>query len=86
MKKKYISENAVIVGSKEGNLFPVGFKYRIAGSIYKIVDAFRQDNTEMRELKKDDGTVEIVMVSTLKKDVKDISFTILEDPNKDKEN
>ena len=82
MKKKNVSENVVIIGSREGKLFPVGFKYSIAGSIYEIVDAFRQDNTEMRELRKDDGTVEIAMISTLKKDVKDPSFNIINDPAK----
>ena len=76
------SDKVVVVSSDQRELFPVGMKYFISGSIYEVVDAFRQDNTEMREVKQDNGTVEIVMVSTLIKDSKDPTFKVIKDLKK----
>ena len=70
--KKISSNNVEVI--KTGSNFSVGTKFNRDGLMWTVREAFVQDNTEMRRVIAQDGTEEILMLATLRKDEKDVEF------------
>ena len=76
MKKIMISDVPVIIGnsSKNEQLFPPGFRYRMGNLIYTVRrDCTQESTSPMREVSLSDGATEIIPVESIIKDIKEIS-------------
>lgn len=73
-KKIKLGEIKVVGKTKQ---FPEGTKFVLAGRQGTIVASEEADNTEMRTIRYDDGTEEIVMLSTLIRDSQGKDFALV---------
>ena len=77
MKKTFDSKNEVVIlsdadGGKD--LFPVNYKYIMGATIYRVIKAYKADNTEMRTLVTSEGITQEVTIATIKKDKEEPGF------------
>ena len=83
-KKLKSGGGLIALGSgDQSGIFKTGFKFILGRTIYTVTKAFKEDNTEMRELRTDENDIEIVTVATLLRDAQARDFTVME--NKDQE-
>jgi hypothetical protein len=65
--------------NKESVMFPEGTKFVYDGKLGIVVAEEQADNAEMRRIRYDDGTEEVVMLSTLVKDSESKAFQIIKE-------
>ena len=79
--KKTFSTNAPIIlgSSKAEELFPPGFRYRIAGTIYTVkADVTQEAASPMREVIRSDGSIEIIPIESIMKDLKEPDCEVMD--------
>jgi hypothetical protein len=81
MKKQMISSEgiSIIRTSETKHLYPKGFKYMLGQTIYtvdKIVD--KDPNSDMRRVVGSDGSLAIIEVESIRKDLKEADAVIME--------
>lgn len=60
--------------SDDGTLYSPGFCYRIGGTIYTVKKVINTEpNSPMREVSGSDGNTTVMLLSTLDKDIKEIT-------------
>ena len=75
----------IIVGStkEDADVFPPGFCYRIGVIIYTVkADVTEEASSPMREVVLSDGTTEIILISSIRKDLREPDCDILESDKK----
>jgi hypothetical protein len=79
-KKVFQSGNPVILSHVNDNIkFPPGFSYRIGGTIYTVKEDITEDKSSpMREVSLSDGSTEIMTVSSIARDLKEVDCQVLE--------
>jgi hypothetical protein len=80
--KKIISTQdgiSIISSGEPKELFPVGFEYMLGQTIYKVDKVINKDpHSDMRRVITSEGSVEILPVESIKKDMKEYNCRILE--------
>ena len=76
MLKKTIASGKVEPINKRSD-FSVGTKFKLDNHLWTVTKSDYSDNTEMRTVVAEDGSVEIMTLKTLQKDMKDASFEFL---------
>ena len=66
IEKRLASKSITPLNNRE---FPRGVKFSFDGRIWVVLESMRADNTEMRKVAGDDGTKEVVTLTTLQNDL-----------------
>jgi len=79
LKKAMNSQGMIVVGNKDDKYkFPPGFAYRIEGLTYTVKERVTQESgSEMRRVEVSDGHTEIMAVSSIEKDLKEIGCKVI---------
>jgi hypothetical protein len=75
------ANNSVVITNntlEDKNLFPAGFCYKVGNIIYTVkADVTKEENSPMREVLLSDGRTEIMLIETIKRDLKEHDCVIL---------
>jgi hypothetical protein len=80
-KKVMQGKNVFVIGSHDDvkNMFRPGFRYQLGSTIYTVAKDVTQDATSsMREVITSDGSVEVMPVEVIRKDLRDPGARILD--------
>jgi len=90
-KKELKSNKQVVVGgssiNKFAHVYPPGFSYRVGGIIYTVTkDVTTEANSPMREVMLSDGSKEIMLIDTIRKDIREADCEVLSQDDKPPQN
>lgn len=74
MFHKKIASKGVEAMNKQSD-FPLGTKFFLDDKMWIVTKVSYADNTQMREIRADDGTVEVLTLTTLQRDLKNVKFS-----------
>lgn len=78
LKKNVPASKMEVVDASTNVPFSKGTKFVYAGKIGIVTEVTEADNASMRRIRYDDGTEEIVLLSTLLKDSRSADFKVME--------
>jgi hypothetical protein len=74
------TDGMYIIGSSDKSRYPVGFQYRIGGTLYTVrEDATKDAGSEMRRVITSDGSVEIMTLESIDLDLREPDAQVIDD-------